>query len=431
MSDDRRQQNFAERLSRIAQERGDEPRAPNDLPRRETSDFEYNAPRERHPIRNTLIWTILLAGLGTGGYFGWQALPPDLVALITGSDSENDDLALGPENILETDTMSSEGPTLASPVVAQAGGAPLDLEQIVTNVSLTNGATQITEITPIIRNARCDLRAPSSSEKVMGVRIENGGLTAPIHALSNAQLAQQLLANVHAVTQEGQNYASDGGLGGAKNSVDVILTDTTAPIYLVLQNMGSGVIWNLHAAPEVTVAHVAIIGADFSGVANLQSDTTFEAVLVSDFVPPHQYGADDAARDCMVRPWRNPQPDWIGVRKAAAGDLSFQNQMYSYTKGYEAYNRWYKNALGVDAALNTVSLRDAAHVLLGPVPDSPFDYNTMAGQAIYMMPTDHQFTGDQASREAAVAELQNRVLAAAIGGNVSALDPPAMERTGQ
>jgi hypothetical protein len=47
------------------------------------------------------------------------------------------------------------------------------------------------------------------------------------------------------------------------------------------------------------------------------------------------------------------------------------------------------------------------------------------------MPTDHQFTGDQASREAAVAELQNRVLAAAIGGNVSALDPPAMERTGQ
>jgi len=431
MSDDRRQQDFASRLNRIAHERGEEPPMPTDPPRRETSDFNYNAAQERHPVRNTLIWMIVLAGLGTGGYFGWKALPPDFVALVSGSDAESDDLALGPENILETDTMSLEGPIVTSPLVAQADGAPLDLNLVVSNASLTNGETQITDLIPIVRNARCTLRAPSDAEKVMGVRIENGGMTAPIHALSNAQLAAQLLENVRAVTQDGEDYANDNRLGGSKSSVDVFLTDTSTPIYLVLQNMGPGVIWNLHAAPDVTVVHVALIGSDFSGVANKQTDTTIEAVLVGDFVPPHQYGADDALRDCMVRPWRNPQPDWIGARKATAGDLSYQNQMYSYTKGYEAYNRWYTGAFGVDAGLNTVSLRDAAHVLLGPVPANPFDYSEMAGQPLHMMPTDHMFTGSQASRETAVAQLQNSLLTAAIGGDVGALNPPAMERNSQ
>jgi hypothetical protein len=48
-----------------------------------------------------------------------------------------------------------------------------------------------------------------------------------------------------------------------------------------------------------------------------------------------------------------------------------------------------------------------------------------------MMPTDHMFTGSQASRETAVAQLQNSLLTAAIGGDVGALNPPAMERNSQ
>lgn len=431
MTDDRRHQDFAQRLSRITQERGEGVEPSSKGPKRDIADFDYNAPRKRHPIRNGIIWMIILAAAGTGGYYGWQAIPQDLKDTFAGMISSDDSLAAGvlpPEAIPETDTMSDQGPVLSSPSVL-AGSGVLSLSDIVANVSLPTENTEIGDIIPIIRKAQCTLRSPLPLEKIMGVRIENALLPAPLYAFSDRQLADQLLFHVESITQDGAPYTTEIGLTGEKAVLDVFITDTSAPLYLVLQNMGPGIVWNLHPAPEVEIAHVALIGADFSGAANLPADTTIEGMLVGDFVPPHQYGADDTPRDCMIRPWRNPEPDWIGSRKSEAGSLVDQNEMYSYRKGYEAYNRWFTATLGVDAATNTVAARDAAHVLLGPQPAEPFSYSSLAGRDVHLMEADHLFVGDAASRNAAAARLHKDVLTAAIGGDISALDPPAMERT--
>ena len=429
MTEDRRQQDFAQRLSRISQERGQSMEPSGN---RDETAFDYSAPRERHPIRNSIIWLIILAATGAGGYYGWNALPTDLRDMVTGLASSEDEGAIAsPEAIPETETMSDQGPTLASPNVVRADGDPLALTDVATQVSLPSDNTNIGTIIPIVRNAQCNLRTPMASEKIMGVRIENALLPAPLYAFSNEQLAAQLLTNVEAVTQGGADPSIDMTLSGQKGVLDVFVTDTSAPLYLVLQNMGPGVVWNLHTAPEVEIAHVALIGSDFSGAANLPAGTSIEGLLVSDFIPPHQYGADDSARDCMIRPWRNPQPDWIGSQKSEAGSLLYQNQMYSYTKGYQAYNRWYTGTLGVDAATNTVTARDAAHVVLGPAPVEPIDYRTLAGADLHLMETDHLFVGDAATRTAASERLHQDLLTAAIGGDLSALNPPAVERNSQ
>ncbi|MFO8126787.1 hypothetical protein [Yoonia sp.] len=429
MTDDQRQQDFAQRLSRITQERGQGVETSSKQPTRDIADFDYNTPHKRHPIRNGIIWMIILAAAGTGGYYGWQAIPQDLKDMLVGMIAPDDSLAAGglpPEAIPETDTMSDQGPVLSSPSVL-AGSGVLTLLDIVDNVSLPTGNTEIGDIIPIIRKAQCNLRPLLPSEKIMGVRIENALLPAPLYAFSNRQLADQLLFHVESVTQDGAPPTTEMGLTGEKAVLDVFITDTSAPLYLVLQNIGQGIIWNLHPAPEVEIAHVALIGSDFSGAANLPVDTTIEGMLVSDFVPPHQYGADDTPRDCMIRPWRNPEPDWIASRKSEAGSLVSQNEMYSYSKGYAAYNRWFTTTLGVDAATNTVTARDAAHVLLGPQPAEPFAYSPLAGRDVHLMEADHLFVGDAASRNAAAARLHQDLLAAAIGGDISALDPPAVE----
>ena len=432
MTDDHRQKDFAHRLSRIAQERGEVVTPGQDGPKRDVSEFEYNIPRENHPIRNGIIWAIVLAAAGTGGYYGWSAVPADMkaaLAALVSSDASIDGAALLPEDIPQTDTMSDQGPTLASPAVVTATDL-LTLNDVVTQVSLPHENTAIGDIIPIVRNVSCELRAPLASEKIAGVRIENALLPAPLSAFSDQQLTEQVLQNIEAVTQGGVASGQAMALTGQKTSLDVFVTDTSAPLYLVLQNMGPGVIWNLQLAPDVEVAHVAMIGSDFSGVANLPADTTVEALLVADFVPPYQYGADDAPRACMIRPWRNPQPDWIGSLKTQAGSLTFQNQMYSYTKGYQAYNRWFTETLGVDAATNTITARDAAHVLLGPMPAEPFSYRSMAGQDIRMMEADNLFVGDATARRDAAERLHFDLLTAAVGGDISALNPPVMERKG-
>ncbi len=431
MTDDRRQEDFAQRLSRISRERGGGIEPDSKAPKRDLSDFDYNAPRQRHPIRNGIIWLIILGAIGTGGYYGWDAIPQDLKDTFAGMVASDDDLAAGalpPDAIPETDTMSDQGPIIASPTVLHAGIDPLALSDVVTGVTLPTDATLIGDIVPIIRKAQCNLRPPLASEKIMGVRVENALLPAPLYAFSNQQLADQLLRNVEAVTQGDVAPSNEIVPAGEKAVLDVFVTDTSAPLYLVLQNMGPGIVWNLHTAPEVEIAHVALIGSDFSGAANLPSDTTIEAMLVGDFIPPHQYGADDAPRDCMVRPWRNPQPDWIGSQKSQAGSIADQNEMYSYTKGYEAYNRWYTATLGVDAATNTLTARDAAHVLVGPPPAEPLTYRPLAGSEIQLMETDHLFVGDAASRNSVAKQLHQDLLSAAVGGDISALDPPAMER---
>ena len=434
MTDDKRQEDFAQRLSRIAHERGDAVAPGQDAPKRDVSDFSYDMPGENHPIRNGIIWAIALAVAGAGGYYGWSAVPQDLksaLAALVSSDDSIDDTALLPEDIPQTDTMSDEGPTLASPAVVGAAAESLSLNDVVTQVSLPTENTAIRDIIPIVRNASCELRAPLASEKVSGVRIENALLPAPLSAFSEQQLTDQVLQNIEAITQGDVAPNSAMVLAGQKTSLDVIVTDTSAPLYLVLQNMGPGVIWNLQAAPEVEIAHVAVIGSDFSGVANLPPDTTLEALLVGDFVPPYQYGADDTPRACMIRPWRNPQPDWIGSLKTEAGSLASQNQMYSYAKGYQAYNGWFTATLGVDAATNMITARDAAHVLLGPKPAEPLSYRGLAGQDIRLMEADYLFVGDAAARKDAAAQLHLGLMSVAAGGDISALNPPALERNGQ
>ncbi|PJI85188.1 hypothetical protein BC777_3187 [Yoonia maricola] len=431
MTNDRRQQDFAQRLSRISKERGVDvdPRAGE--PTGVTSDYDYNAPQKKHPIRNGIIWIVVLAAAGVGGFYGWNAMPQDLKDMLASVVSSEDPTARAPEDIPETDTMSDQGVTLASPAVLHTGTEPLALTDVVMQVSLPTIDTATGNIIPVVRNPQCTLRSPTQGETVMGVRIENALLPAPVHVFSNAQLTDTTLQNIKTVTQNGADPLDDMALSGEKTVLDVFVTDTSAPLYLVLQNIGPGIVWTLHAAPQVEIAHVALIGSDFSGVANLPNDATVEALLVSDFLPPHQYGADDVARDCMIRPWRTPQPDWIGSRKSEAGSLSYQNQMSSYAKGFAAYNSWYTATLGVDAAANTVTARDAAHVLLGPRPDAPFGYAPLAGQDIHMVATDHLMTGDFATRSTAITQLQQALLGAAIGGDISALNPPAMERNSQ
>ncbi len=442
MSDEQRQQDFAERLRRIEQRKAGtaEPSAPQ-RPVKSLPLDAYGVPQENHSLRNGIIWAVIFAALGTGGYFGWQAIPADVKEAVAGlAAPQSDDgastrtdtaVSATQEPFDETATMSDQGPVYASPAVAHMGPQPLGLDNIAVNVALPTDDTRIGAILPFARNAQCDLRGPLASEKVVNVRIENALLSAPVAAFSNQELADRLMANIEAVTKSGSATVADTRVNGQKASLDVFVTDTAAPIYLVLQNLGPGVIWNIHTAPDVTLAHVAIIASSFSGLVVPPDNASFEALLVSDFVPPHSFGADDTIRPCMIRPWRNPQPEWIGSRKAERGNVLFENQMSTYANGYAAYNSWYTATLGVDASTNLVTARDAAHVLVGPAPFEPINYRVMAGRDVHFMQADHVFAGDKASRTSRIDSLHNDLLLAAIGGDVSLLDPAVVTRAAQ
>ncbi len=434
MTNPSRPNDFAERLHRIEERRQNQPPVTAADLGITPAPSPYDHPQERHLIRNTLIWMMIFAAAGLGGYHAINALPDDLKSLFgAGNGAENvasaaiDDTE---EPVLHiSGDMSDHGPILHSPHVANLQSEPLTLSDIASGVDLPTADTVPGAVIPFVRNASCSLRRPLPNETVMNIRLANGLLPAPVQAFSHAALADRLTKNVTAITQGGRAYDLDGRITGDLRSVDVFVTDTSAPLYLVLQNMGHGILWNIHTAPDVNVAHIAIVSSGHSGLVNLPANTTFDALLVSDFVGPHEFGADDQIRDCMIRPWRNPQPDWIAAQKAANGNTLYENQITSFSKGHAAYNAWYTSALGVAANTNIVAPRDAAHVLLGPVPATPITYRTIAGQNVHMMHTDNIITGNATMRAAQTEALHRDMLLAAIGGDIALLDPLPMERT--
>ena len=438
MTDKEQQESFTTRLKRIeARQNGEAPDQPEmAIPLKEPSRFD-TPPQEDVFVRNALIWLAITITAVVGGAYGIQALPQDLkdtLAWMTGVDNASSETKTAtdpPTQIVETDSMAFLGPVLASPAIASLRTDNTDLSAVAINVSLPDDETQIGQVIPFDRNASCMLRKPLAAEAVVNVRIDNGLLPAPVQAFSAAALSDQLMQNVTAVTQDGQIYDHSAQVDGTLTTVDVFLTDTSAPLYLVLQNMGPGIVWNIHAGPNVTVAHVAIIAAQTSGLANIDDATTFDAVLVSDFVTPYSIGDDDQPRDCMIRPWRNPQADWLGNQAAAAGDTTIAAQMQSYTKGYAAYNTWFTDTFGIDASTDVITAKEAAHVLYGPLPVDALRYRPLDGQDIHLMRTEHIIIGDDEARSTTVANLHEQTLLAAVSGDISSLNPAPIERDDQ
>jgi hypothetical protein len=430
MSNEKRPHDFAARLQRI-EELNRQPKAA--LPPQVRKDLTYDGSGmpEDNRLRNAIIWLVICAGMGTGGYFAAQAVPPELSASVIGISSalsgaraDDNPVLFDPDDSFGAD---GRGANLQSPAVLAALPEPLTLTEVVTGHMLPDATTQIGRIIPFDRNSQCNLRRPQDGEQVVNIRLENGALPAPVRAFSDTALVSLLTQTVAAATQGGAPYDAAARVTGDLTSVDVFVTDTEAPVYLVLQNMGRGIIWNVQTAPDVTLAHVAIVSSGWSGLVSPPADTTFEALLVGDFVPPHASGADDRVRSCMIRPWRAPQDDWVSVQRAGRDSLA-ADEVASFTKGYTAYDAWFTGTLGIDAATNLIAAQSAAHVLAGPRPKTPFAYRGMAGRDVHLMRTDHMFSGDPATVQTAIDALHSELLRAAIGDDLSRLDPAAIER---
>jgi hypothetical protein len=428
MSNDKRPNDFAARLQRI-EDINKQPRPV--LPPHVRKDLTYDnsgAP-EDHRLRNGIIWSVIVAGMATGGYFAVQAVPPEMsasLASITSVFSSGSTMqSIDGSGVFDTDSQADagmRGANVQSPAVASSLPDSLTLADLVTGFALPDDTTQIGRIIPFDRNDQCNLRRPLADEQVVNVRLENGALPVPVRAFSDTALVGQLARNVAAVTQDGRPYDWGAQVSGEMTGVDVFLTDTSAPIYLVLQNLGKGIVWNVQTAPGVTLAHVAIVSSEVSGLVSPPATTSFEALLVSDFVPQHEFGADDTVRACMIRPWREPQPDWGAVQRAD-GNALYSNQIHSFTMGYAAYDAWHTGTLGVDAGTNLIAPETAAHVLVGPIPAAPFAYQGMNGRDVHLMRTDHMISGDPVTLQAKIDSLHGALLRDAVGGDVALLDP--------
>lgn len=290
-------------------------------------------------------------------------------------------------------------------------------------------------------NPECTLRRPETGEVVHNVRLEMGMGESQLHITSDAVMAKRVGNMVDRLANEQHQPPKYRAAENPLGRVDVLVTDTSGPVYLVLQNMFEDTLWNVHRAPGVEIAHIAMIG-NASGLAVPQG-ISFEALRISDFVNPDEFdfkrsakvpnsigndsltSANGTIRPCMIVPYRAVSEDWHAFKKSTEA-RRYINQTAIFTEGHAAFADWYTKTLGVDPNQNLIAGEWAHHVLVGPHPAAPLGYRDTTGQTINLVRSDNVYESD-----ADLIQAHRDLLIRAAGGDVANLDPAPMEFASQ
>ncbi|PIE15078.1 MAG: hypothetical protein CSA68_08990, partial [Rhodobacterales bacterium] len=415
MRRDRNKDVFAERLARLnASPSKPAPQAPVETPPVRKPAAK---PRVNSTVRKIQIWGFVLLMLVVGGVVG-NYLYPDFVktqiaqAKKVGEDMKVVTKVLIPQgstaiNIagksshgLQTPNSVSAPRSAPGPKISKVPEKPQSddwkatdyVEQTDTGRIIYSPAvlgTQFVKISdlfadyhdfktsPELKNIRqfqnldsCTPRRPAAGEKLMGVRLEGAYMAENFTTVDDKQIAGALLQAVKnsseqrlslALGQEEglfEDAALAGQAGDEMKSVDVVITDTSAPIYLVLQTTSGNIIWNLHLSAGVRLAHVTSVANGASGLAGLPAGVSYQVLDVADFVQTDDFGATRLAEGCEIMPWRMPTPDWgIWQRTEQTGSDFAKVRVRKNVSRHATYQAWYEKAFGVPADLNTISAK--------------------------------------------------------------------------
>lgn len=447
--DEQQKQAFAARLQRI-QAQQDEPSYPPDMP--ETEDYGSDAPplppvtsqggggSNFGPVRLVLILLVLFALFGVSAMYIFQLADPSTqiaeapveapvpvekvpveTVQVAAPEPEHRLLAFAvprkPDKAAGRRIVTDRGFEHGWGNVATPDGALVEVGDIASGFDPSRVDRTPAKLVAFAPNADCALRRPEAGEVVRNVRLGQANGDTEVHAFSDIATADAVLKHTKATLFEPKSYEVGATAVGRLNRVDVFVTDTSGPVYLVLQALWGNTLWNVHRGPGVRIAHIAMIG-NHSGIV-APNGVPFEALRIGDFNLRFDFGANEEPQACMIAPYRLPKPGWEAQKKALKDNDLFKNQMFTFNSGHRAFAAWYTGVMGVDPEAGLTEAEGAAHVLVGPVPPGLLGYRALAGRTVHVTAAENLVIGDSAMIEA-----HRAMLVAAAGGNVAAIEPP-------
>lgn len=317
------------------------------------------------------------------------------------------------------------GWTLPPQFVATPEGGHLPFDLLIT-ATATPAETPRPEVVKFAANDTCSLRKPRATETLRSVRLHNSSRGSDVHVFSNEDLADAVSKRIEGIIKHPKNYKNASVAKGRMGLVDVFVTDTSAPVYLLLHSFDKDILWNVHLAKGASLAHVALVG-NKSAFTAPDGNYSYEALRITDHVHKDTFFDNTKSRPCMIVPFNEPREDWPAFAKAQKPHSGhYQRVLRDNTDGHREFRRWYTEQLGVDTDHNLTTATEAAHALAGPVPAEPLPYQPYFSQAVRMMDSDN-ITFSIEEFRAAHTDLLNK----ATGGDLSILTPLAMERVFQ
>jgi hypothetical protein len=260
----------------------------------------------------------------------------------------------------------------------------------------------------------CYFTRPAAGARVALVHVDGSPMTAPVFAFFQSDVGHRAENLINVYKSEGEEVVSSDAGKDQLEVVDVIVTERSAPVHLVLATGGSSLLFNIHLAEGARVSRAAVIGAGVTGVANLDPSV------------PVEFLTGDAKNACAVSPMRTPADHWQFVRNArenpsSLGDILEKN--YDYQRRWSA---WHRASFGVASEPGAIGANSTAHVLVGPAPasaDKRVTYRPLKGATLLVSRSDYLLAGSPTDYKKYNSGLVRAAALQAAGGDLASLRP--------
>jgi hypothetical protein len=337
----------------------------------------------RGPISLLIVGSLtlvlfLLVSLGPRAFEGY--LPESIVeALETGIAT-----SIGGERVPQGATpadLLDDGPDgleARGPIAALAGNQPVFIKDVITGYTKRVGSDIPAEITTIRPISGCRLTPPMDGTIVGHATAAPTGLGLALMTYDDAALAAavQDFVNTYRDTQTIRQFT---GSDYAYEAYDVAVTETKAPVYLVLETGSGNRIWNIHLAEGARIERVVLLGGDQTGIANL------------DPVVPIEVISAQGLADCGIAPAYplNAGHRFFQVLNGPAGSLKSdaEAKLVVMQEKIAAYDTWFRDSFGVRAQDTRAGFSGGTLSVVGPVPgddESKAIYAPIKGSRIRM-----------------------------------------------
>lgn len=234
-----------------------------------------------------------------------------------------------PRDFLEED---AGGLRAMGPIAAGAGNRPVFIGDVVAGYTTQAGADIPAEVTTIRPIMGCRPTPPQEGTHFGHVTAGTSGIGLALSTYNDSDLAAGVQRLADHYRQTG-NAAMPDLSGPAYEAYDVAVTETSAPVYLVLETGAGNRMWNLHLAPGARIERVILLGGTQAGIANLDPVVPVEVIL------------DSGLASCGIHPAYGPEGTSDG-----------------------AYDRWFLDVFGVTASSSRIGFDRGTISLVGPVP---------------------------------------------------------------
>jgi hypothetical protein len=265
----------------------------------------------------------------------------------------------------------------------------------------------------IARKGTCSFDPPKDNEIVGKAMVNKGNMPVGVFATTRENIGDKAKTYIRNRQDKGDDAVLPiDSVGDMMSVVDVIVTETSKPVYLVLSH-AHDVVFNIHLAPDAKLSRIALIGLGTAGVANVPSDIPVESL-------------DGAAFSaCKIATLRQPADHWTLVEDAKSNP-NLKEEMPKIYGFASRYASWFKNNFKVPFEPNLAGASFASHILIGPAPETPdarVPFKTMNGSVVRISKRDVVYAGLHADYREQKKTMIIEAATKAAGGDLASIAP--------